>query len=109
MVVCDACEGDSSNPDVKTCVPGLITVDDVDYEPIPYNKGLDGPERCHDCNVVNGAIHHPGCDMERCPACQGQYISCTCGAEHGSINVDGAVWKYPLNVNDVTKAPRSLR
>jgi hypothetical protein len=22
---------------------------------------------CHDCGTAIGALHHPGCDMERCP------------------------------------------
>jgi len=35
--------------------------------------------RCHDCNVVHGQPHHPGCDVERCPRCDGQLISCECG------------------------------
>lgn len=35
-------------------------------------------ERCHDCACPNGGFHHPGCDMERCPRCGGQLISCGC-------------------------------
>ena len=37
--------------------------------------------RCHDCNVMPGGYHHPGCDAERCPACKGQIISCNCAFE----------------------------
>lgn len=33
---------------------------------------------CHDCNVSSGQIHHPNCDMEKCPMCGGQLISCDC-------------------------------
>lgn len=34
--------------------------------------------RCHDCNIKHGGKHHPGCDAERCPRCNGQLISCGC-------------------------------
>ena len=36
---------------------------------------------CHDCNVVKGQLHVPGCDVERCPKCYGQAISCGCADE----------------------------
>lgn len=35
-------------------------------------------ERCHDCKVTKGGIHHPGCDVEECPKCHKQLISCGC-------------------------------
>jgi hypothetical protein len=33
---------------------------------------------CGDCCVINGEFHVPGCDIERCPRCSGQLISCGC-------------------------------
>lgn len=34
--------------------------------------------RCGDCGVKEGQLHEFGCDMEVCPFCGGQLISCDC-------------------------------
>ncbi len=33
---------------------------------------------CHDCGAKEGEIHEFGCDMEYCPYCGGQLLSCAC-------------------------------
>jgi hypothetical protein len=43
---------------------------------------------CHDCNAPTGGYHHPMCDMERCPKCGGQLISCKCHVKHTEIEVE---------------------
>lgn len=35
--------------------------------------------RCHDCGILPGEIHHEGCDVERCPFTAKQRIVCECG------------------------------
>lgn len=35
-------------------------------------------DTCGDCGAGTGKYHHPGCDMEVCPLCGGQFAFCDC-------------------------------
>lgn len=54
------------------------------FQRIPYGRepGMRGTRReCHDCSVISGELHVRGCDMERCPSCRQQLITCLCDVE----------------------------
>ena len=81
MAKCAFCNQEMLDRNIESCLAntevefpdGKILVS-IPYNPADSFKG----RRCSDCNIKAGGFHHTGCDMERCPRCKGQLISCGC-------------------------------
>jgi hypothetical protein len=89
MGTCRLC-GQEMN-DAESCAEKRIQADGEILEPVRMGNeeitGKDGERisvptdddgRCADCGVKAGGTHHPRCDWERCPKCNGQVLSCEC-------------------------------
>jgi predicted Zn-ribbon and HTH transcriptional regulator len=78
MVKCKDCKKEMKDNKTDSCNYGCIKIGDKWYK--RDTQYFDINERCHDCGIENknGNIHHWGCDIERCPKCKGQLISCGC-------------------------------
>jgi hypothetical protein len=83
VAVCSFCNQEMTV--AEGCVTTPITIKGRAYANVRfgtepgYRKRRGRPvARCGDCNVVMGAVHHHGCDMEVCPRCRGQAILCGC-------------------------------
>lgn len=59
-----------------------VEIDGRLYDAIKFGDDKDNFDIpigvCHDCGAKLGEFHHDNCDMEECPCCGFQLISCDC-------------------------------
>ena len=78
-----SCGGCGLRRDSPSCEVTNLEIRGWAYERIRYvPRGEwerdDFPDRCPGCGIWRGNFHHVGCEMEQCPACEGQLVACGC-------------------------------
>lgn len=66
-------EGEISGEEIE-----VTSLEEPSLKDVYEDPEKDKRTTCHDCGVKEGQIHQRGCDMERCPFCGNQLISCSC-------------------------------
>jgi hypothetical protein len=87
-MICECCNKEMK--DGVACNPIDIVIGGVSYQLIIYGNETRFPqpfesEYCPDCGTPKGKYHHSTCDIEECPKCHRQLLSCYCGLVSPSL------------------------
>jgi hypothetical protein len=69
--------GDRTPPELS---PRQFVINGEVFDRVRYGDGEEDLKfpKCDDCGTPRGALHLLGCDLEPCPRCGGQAITCDC-------------------------------
>lgn len=76
MAVCEDCEQEMLTAASCTVDELMMRGERFPRQRAFHPTGRDG--RCGDCGIQAGGLHHLGCDLEPCPRCGRQLLSCGC-------------------------------
>lgn len=89
MAICGWCNGEMLS--VVSCTVVALHKDGRAIGMVPWGRefGWSARARCGDCGVMPSRFHHPGCDVQRCPLCGGQMLSCGCRFDEDGPSDEG--------------------
>ncbi len=79
---------------VQECLYDYVVVDGVEYQRVRVVESpvYEGEPNC-ECGCEIGQVHHVGCDLEDCPRCGEQFLSCLMSGENDECcNVEGFLY-----------------
>lgn len=77
MAVCDDCGQEMLT--AAGCTVDVLIIQNERFERHRVSGPTGRNRRCGDCGAQPRRFHHLGCDVERCPRCGRQLLSCGCG------------------------------
>lgn len=76
MAECGLCNREMTT--AASCTVDVLIMRNERFERDRVIRPIGREGRCGDCGVQTGGLHHLGCDLERCPRCRRQWLSCGC-------------------------------
>ncbi len=91
MAICSWCDREMTT--AESC---SVEVLHDSGRPVPMvrwgkERGWTARGRCDDCGVMPGRFHHLGCDVQSCPRCGGQMLTCGCRFDEDGPDEDDEI------------------
>lgn len=107
MAVCRDCEQEMLV--ATSCTVDTLILQGERYARDRVRSPIGPAGRCADCGVTRRGYHHLGCDLEACPRCRRQLLSCGCGWEdevtESLVAIAGDTVVYPAGLRGLRIEP----